>query len=68
MKEDLAIMAANFESFTAVVTMVSKAVAHSASIYNDAYKAYSDYDAHQMIDFGKDLGDIVRVVLVHKLA
>jgi hypothetical protein len=67
MKEDLNKMAANFESFTAVITMVSKAVSHSATIFNDAYKASTDYEAHQMVDFGKDLGDIVKVVLIDDL-
>jgi hypothetical protein len=64
MKEDLYKMAAHFESFTGVVTLVSNAVFHSATIYNDAYKASTDYDANQMLEFGKDLGDIVRVVLL----
>lgn len=70
MKEDLNKMKKNFESFTAVIVMVKNAVAHGSAIFDDARAAATHFSDHEMKNFGIDLGDIVRIVLVdnNKLA
>lgn len=67
MQEDLQKIADNFKSFNAVVAMVTHAVTHGSDIFNDASSAATHFANHEMKDFGIDLGDIVRIVLIDKL-
>lgn len=67
MKEDMKIMADNFKSFTKVLIMVKNAALHSKDIFKDAAAAVTDFNRDKR-QFGYDIGDIIRIVLMQNRA